>query len=60
MIKNTRKIQERPMLREKDIVRIYMEGLMKERGEKLRKMLELSGKRESLMIVKFKRSEGFS
>jgi len=59
MTKNTERIKERPILREKDIVRLYMEGLMKERGEKLRKMLELSSKRESLMIVKFKRSEEF-
>lgn len=57
MNKNTGK---RPDLEEKDIVRLVMEGLWREREERLRKICELSGKRESLMFLKLKRSEGFS
>jgi hypothetical protein len=51
---------KRPELREKDIVRLVMEGILRKREDRLKEINELLGKRESLKILKFKRSEGFS
>lgn len=43
---------KRPILRKKDIVRLNMELLMRKREDRLRKIFELLGKRESICIIR--------
>jgi hypothetical protein len=45
-------IVKRPILRKKDIVKLNMELLIRKREDRLRKMFELLGKRESIYIIK--------
>ena len=48
MIKNSEK---RPELREKDLVELAREGIMRERLEKLKRLGGLSSKRESILVL---------
>jgi hypothetical protein len=43
---------KRPILRKKDIVRLNIELLMRKREDRLKKILELLGKRESICIIR--------